>query len=80
MKEKVAQYYEDTRKYYSSYHNHKETSAWAGLILYVLFCGAVTKLDAPSSSVHWFNVGFSIFVIAIAILIFFYVKNQFSLK
>ncbi len=80
MKEKVAQYYEDTRKYYSSYHNHKEASAWGGIVLYVLFCGAAARLDTPNSSVLWFNIGFSVFVAAIALSIILYVKNQYTLK
>ncbi len=70
-KRKVEEYYENTRKYYASYHNHKETSAWAGLILYVVFCGTITKVEAPIKNICLFNIFLSFLVIIVALLIFF---------
>ena len=31
----ILKYLADTRAHYATYHNHKEVSAWAGVVLYV---------------------------------------------
>ena len=71
MKDKVIQYYENTRQYYGTYHNHKEVSAWAGLALYVLFTGLVNWISLPDkykiASVHILTA----FVIFVSILVYF---------
>ncbi len=33
-KEDVLRYLSDTRSHYASYHNHKEVSAWTGIVLF----------------------------------------------
>lgn len=33
----LLKYLADTRAHYAAYHNHKEVSAWAGVVLYVVF-------------------------------------------
>ena len=80
MKDKVIQYYENTRQYYGTYHNHKEVSAWAGLALYVLFTGLVNWISLPDkykiASVHILTA----FVIFVSILVYRYISTQIKMK
>src|SRR5712691_8413127 len=37
----VLKYLADTRAHYAAYHNHKEVSAWAGVVIYVVFAAQI---------------------------------------
>ncbi len=80
MKDNIIQYYESTRKYYGTYHNHKEVSAWAGLVLYVLFAGIVNGVSLPDKykilAVHILTF----FVIIVLILVYRYISSQIKMK
>jgi len=80
MKDKIIQYYENTRQYYGTYHNHKEVSAWAGLVLYVLFAVLVNSVSLPDKykilTVHILTL----FVITVSILVYRYISTQIKMK
>ncbi|MCI5191874.1 MAG: hypothetical protein D3919_07730 [Candidatus Electrothrix sp. AW5] len=80
MKDKVIEYYENTRQYYGTYHNHKEISAWAALALYIVFASLINgitlpiKLKIESASI------LTVFVLAVAILVYRYISTQIKMK
>jgi hypothetical protein len=80
MKDKIIQYYENTRQYYGAYHNHKEIAAWAGLVLFVMFAGLVNWVRLPDKhkilAVHILTF----FVITIFILVYRYISAQIKMK
>ena len=80
MKDKIIQYYENTRQYYGAYHNHKEISAWAGLALYVLFAGLVNWVSLPDKYKIPAVIILTLFVIAVLILVYRYISTQIKLK
>ena len=80
MKDKVVQYYENTRQYYGTYHNHKEVSAWAGLALYVLFAGIVNWVRLPDKFKITIVVVLTVFVILVFILVYRYISTQIKMK
>ncbi len=80
MKEQIFQYYATTRDLYESYHNHKEVSAWAGLALYVVFCGALLGPNPPASYHMLFAGSLTFLVLVVAVLIFIYVRTQLRMK
>jgi hypothetical protein len=47
MKKNVIDFYENTRQLNSVYHNHKEVSAWAGLVLYGVVSTLIISLPIP---------------------------------
>lgn len=62
------------------YHDHKEVSAWAGLVLHLVFCGALLRIDAPAKNP---TLTFTIATIAVAVaalFAFFYIREQLRLK
>lgn len=80
MKEFLVNYYENTRQYYGTYHNHKEDSAWAGLALHVLFCGLIIRADIPANLELASGIGLTFAVLMIALLVFRYIQNQLEMK
>jgi len=34
---------------YGKYHDHKELSAWAGIVLYFVFCVAILRVEISTS-------------------------------
>ena len=80
MKKFLADYYDNTRQYYGTYHNHKEISAWAGLALYVLFCGFVVRAEVPSNVQLLATTCITIAVVVAAWFVFRYVENQLAMK
>jgi hypothetical protein len=41
QRQDILKYLGDTRSHYATYHNHKEVSAWAGVVLYVIFASQI---------------------------------------
>ena len=80
MKQEVISYYENTRQYYRSYHDHKEVSAWAGLVLYMVFIGVVNWIKIPNKNEILIMTLVSIFVIVISILVYRYISTQIKMK
>ena len=80
MKNNIIQYYENTRLYYGTYHNHKEVSAWAGLALYVLFVGLVNWVILPDKYMLLSLIILSVFVIVVSILVYRYISAQIEMK
>ena len=80
MKDNIIQYYENTRKYYGTYHNFKELSAWGGLVLYVIFAGTVNMVDLPDKHKILAMHILTLFVITISILVYRYISTQLKLK
>ena len=80
MKEDLLKYYEQCRSHYTAYHNHKEISAWAGLVLFVFISGFVNLIDIPYKFKIQSAIALSLFVIAISILVFKYIENQLDMK
>ncbi len=80
MREDLIKYYESTRTHYTSYHNHKEISAWAGLLLFVFISGLVNKIELLSDYKIYSAIGISVFIILITCLIFRYISVQLAMK
>lgn len=80
MKKDLIVYYADTSKYYATYHNHKEICAWAGLVLYVLFLGLVTRADIPPEHKLITTRAVTAPVLLVTLLVFFYIRNQLEMK
>lgn len=62
------------------YHDHKEVSAWAGLVLHLLFCFAMLRVEIPKTSGYLGLVFVVVAVFAAAYVAFKYIRNQLELK
>lgn len=80
MKNYVVTYYENISQFYGIYHNHKETSAWGGLVLHVLFCGLIINAEIPQSYEFSIVIVISAMLIVVATVVFFYIQNQLFMK
>ncbi|MBU4308102.1 MAG: hypothetical protein L6428_15870 [Candidatus Aminicenantes bacterium] len=80
MKEKVIEYYENTRQYYGTYHNHKELSAWGGLALYVLFASLINWVRLPDTCKTVWALGLTVSVLVGVILVYRYISTQLEMK
>ena len=80
MKEKVVEYYENTRQYYGTYHNHKEISAWEALALYIVFANLINGISLPSKLKIESASILTVFVLAVAILVYRYISTQIKMK
>jgi hypothetical protein len=65
---------------YGKYHDHKEVSAWAGIVLYFVFCAVVLHLEvsAPPHVIEFGTITVAVFVTAI--LATLYIRKQLELK
>lgn len=79
MKNQVIQFYESTRQYYLTYHNHKELSAWAGLGLEGLICTIITAATLKGNQCL-INYILAIFEIIMCIFLYKYINNQLIMK
>lgn len=73
-------YYDSTCQYYGAYHNHKETCAWAGLALHLIFCGLILSADVPTKHRITATIGFTVIVLLVAFFVLVYVRNQLAMK
>lgn len=80
MKKSLVDYYETTSTFYGSYQSHKEIVAWAGLVLHVLFCGLMTRIEMPPEFISVGSIWLIGFILVIAFLVYRYIKNQLLMK
>ena len=88
MNDDIVQYYDSIMKHYASYHNHKELSAWAALVFYVVFCAIVAsssfRVQEVSQQSSYTNIIFevllSISVVIAWFILRYYISNQLKLK
>lgn len=66
----------DTATRYNTYGNHKEVSAWAGLVVYGVFIGQITK----STNCVGYEVAVTTIVVVVALLLTLLLIQQFSMK
>src|SRR2546423_895761 len=81
MKKELMDYFKTVLDYYGKYHNHKEVSAWAGLVLQIAFCAFAIRFPLNQSK-HKISLAltFVCVIVIVAILIFVYIKNQLEMK
>ena len=69
------------QSHYAAYHNHKETAAWAGLVLSLFFqwnvAGAVAKAGPMSCELRTTVIVAELFVI---VLTWVFLRKQFTLR
>lgn len=65
---------------YGKYHDHKEISAWAGIVLYFVFCAAILRVEVstPPRVLEFVVVAVTVFVTAIFAAL--YIRKQLELK
>jgi len=80
MRSKIINYYENHRSHYSSYHNHKEVSAWAGLALFVFFSGIVNLVTIPSNYELLAVRAITVLVLIVTFLVYRYISTQLKMK
>jgi len=79
-KEDALRYLSETRSLYGSYHNHKETSAWAGIVLFgALIPQSVSYLGGPTVACGLKSIE-TISVLLLFTLAVLYVQQQFKLR
>ncbi len=80
MKDYIIKYYDSAQSYYGTYHNHKEVSAWAGLVLHVLFLGFISRIEAPKHYYHEVNISVIGVAFLVSVLTYRYISNQLKMK
>lgn len=79
-KQEAVAYLQEIRQHYTDYHEHKEKSAWAAVVLYVLFAGTLLPIQLRGPDTVWYDTGYTAFIVVVAALVFFYARNQLDLK
>jgi hypothetical protein len=79
-KEEAMEYLRDIREHYNNYHEHKERSAWAAVVLYVLFAGTLLPIQLRGPDTYLYDLGYVAFILIVALVVFGYTRNQFDLK
>jgi len=79
-KQEAMDYLLDIRQHYNEYHEHKEKSAWAAVVLYVLFAGTLLPIQLRGPDTVWYDAVYTIFILVVATVVYLYAKNQFDLK
>jgi hypothetical protein len=80
MKHQVLRFYEEIWKYYGAYHNHKETCAWAAIVLHFIFCSGIAKSTFTTPSSVVFSVILTLLLLIECGFILIYMWWQFALK
>lgn len=80
MKKDLLDYFKTLMDYYGKYHQHKELSAWAGIVLHILFCTVAIRFTLPATSKLVAFIALLIAVLFVAVLAFLYIKNQLEMK
>lgn len=73
-------YLQDIREHYNNYHEHKERSAWAAVVLYVLFAGTLLPIQLRGPDTVLYDAGYALFILLVAGVVFLYTRNQLDLK
>jgi hypothetical protein len=83
-RKEILEFLRDIQSHYGTYHNHKETVAWGGVVLFSGLLAGVTALffghDAQSMLTCSVRSGFSFAIIAALLICLLYVKKQFDLR
>ena len=79
-KSEAVEYVRDIRQHYHAYHEHKERSAWAAVVLYVLFAGTLLPIQLRGPDTPLYDIGYGSFILIVAVIVFLYTRNQFDLK
>ena len=80
-KENILSYLADLRSYYATYHNHKETSAWAAIAFCILLAGPVaTTLAAVTDCSLPLRVIATALLVGVFIVTCAYLNQQFQLR
>ena len=80
MKNDLVKFYEDMRRTYNAYHNHKEVSAWAALVLHLTFCAALLRFKSEGAESTKFSVILTLYTLVQTTLICIYMDAQFVMK
>ena len=79
-KSDVLKYLSETNSYYGTYHNHKETMAWAGLVLFIIFITKlISSLPNPNEITLLTKILLSILVIVLCCIVWKYMTTQLNL-
>lgn len=79
-KQEAIEYLLAIREHYNNYHEHKEKSAWAAVVLYVLFAGTLLPIQLRGPDTVWYDAVYTVFILIVATVVFLYSRNQFDLK
>jgi hypothetical protein len=80
-KDQLLRYYENTRQHLTEYHNYKEKSVWAGVVLFAAFCSGVFHYKPPSDGpTAVYQCGLATVTLLATLFALFYVWNQLNLK
>jgi hypothetical protein len=79
-KQEAVEYLLAIREHYNDYHEHKEKSAWAAVVLYVLFAGTLLPIQLRGPDTVWYDAIYTIFILIVTSIVFLYARNQFDLK
>jgi len=63
----------------SAKHNHKEMTAWGGLLSVVLYCSGVAGAGASQVGLRY-RVSLTFCTVAVTVFVFLYLRNQLNLK
>ena len=80
MKKDLLDYFKALMDYYGKYHQHKELSAWAGLVLHILFCTVAIRFALPATSKLVAFIALVLAVLVVAVLAYLYIRNQLEMK
>jgi len=79
-KAEILKYLADTRSHYAAYHNHKEVSAWAGVVLYVVFAVQVAFARDEMFKSKPIVYAACLLSVVFFLIILAYLKTQFRLR
>lgn len=79
-KSEAIEYLHNIREHYNNYHEHKEKSAWAAVVLYVLFAGTLLPIQLRGPDTLLYDAGYVSFIVIVAVVVLLYSRNQFDLK
>ena len=76
-KDQLLKYLADLRAYFTTYHNHKEISAWAAVAFTLLLAGPVTKtIETVIRNSTPLRVTASVVLIAVFLALVVYLREQ----
>ncbi|MCG9577889.1 hypothetical protein L1D14_16875 [Vibrio tubiashii] len=79
-KDEAVRFYENMRSHYATYYNNKEIAAWAGLVLYVLFCSLIIGSSLPTEHEGITAALLFIAVLGVTYTVFVYIRNQLTMR
>lgn len=79
-KEYAFKYYDIMVRQYEAAHNHKEVSAWGGLVLELAVCAGVLRITSDSGATTILIVSASTMLALVTFLVARYIYNQLEQK